>query len=56
MMTEKEKDTSPPQSLMGETPKIARAALEDLSVEKTKILSLFQVPGFRHGVNLKSKI
>jgi len=28
----------------------------DLSVEKTKILSLFQAPGFRHGVNLKSKI
>ncbi|NER52957.1 MAG: hypothetical protein F6J92_41235 [Symploca sp. SIO1A3] len=28
----------------------------NLSVEKTKILSLFQAPGFRHGVNLKSKI
>ncbi|NER24441.1 MAG: addiction module toxin, HicA family [Symploca sp. SIO1C2] len=28
----------------------------DLSVEKTRILSLFQAPGFRHGVNLKSKI
>jgi len=28
----------------------------DLSVEETNILSLFQAPDFRHGVNLKSKI
>jgi len=70
-MTEKERDTSPPQSLMGETnasrlrretrlqrwlPKTALLG-EDLSVKnKKKILSLFQAPGFRRGVNLKSKI